>query len=354
MRLLFLGDIALSSEQLDQPEWEVPFQKNSDGTTQVLFNWELPMGETPHPVPRSSGPRLIAPPSSEQVIKRWSPGFAACATNHLLDAGDLGLKTTLSALRHAGFQTVGAGIDRAAIEQPLIWRTTEGTLGIINWVFAETHPDWMAVPGVNCWPGLSRAAQMIQSLREVTDWVVLVLHWSDELFAYPPPQDRALAAELAALKVDAVICHHPHVVRGMEWIQSCPIFYSLGNFFFADIPDGNGGWRSRGAPRNREGLGVALSFERGKKVEFELISFWRKKHRVIRDPLRRAQRRLRAVSRPLRHLHAAAYQNWYGRKRHFFDHFGSLYYFGVLRLGFFGSIRRLWQYIDPAAGENQS
>jgi hypothetical protein len=75
----------------------------------VLFNWELPIGNTVNPTPRSSGPRLLAHPDSTRVIKRWSPGFATLATNHILDAGEEGLATTIESLKHAGFITLGAG-----------------------------------------------------------------------------------------------------------------------------------------------------------------------------------------------------------------------------------------------------
>ena len=38
----------------------------------------------------------------------------------------------------------------------------------------------------------------------------------------------------ADLGVTAIIGHHPHVVRGMEIIDSCPVFYSIGNFYFSE------------------------------------------------------------------------------------------------------------------------
>jgi poly-gamma-glutamate capsule biosynthesis protein CapA/YwtB (metallophosphatase superfamily) len=82
------------------------------------------------------------------------------------------------------------------------------------------------------------------------------VHWGDELFAYPAPNEREIATALSQAGVDTIIVHHPHVVRGMETIGAYQVFYSLGNLFFSDIPDNQGWWINRKAPRNREGLGI--------------------------------------------------------------------------------------------------
>jgi hypothetical protein len=39
----------------------------------------------------------------------------------------------------------------------LFWETKAGKVAIVNWVFAETHPDWLAVPGPNYWPGVKKS-----------------------------------------------------------------------------------------------------------------------------------------------------------------------------------------------------
>src|SRR5690606_33312975 len=41
--------------------------------------------------------------------------------------------------------------------------------------------------------------------------------------------------ELIHCGADIVIGHHPHIVQGVEYYKSKPIFYSLGNFYFDGI-----------------------------------------------------------------------------------------------------------------------
>lgn len=337
MRILCLGDVAISSNV--KSNWLPPAGFVPGDTNRILFNWELPIGKLINPIPRTSGPRLLSEPGSVKIIQKWSPGFAALATNHILDAGEDGLTATIAALHQAGFQIVGAGRSTKEIQQPLIWLTSEGCLAVINWVFPETHPECRVVSGPNCWPGVEAATRTIRDLKNKSDWVMVFVHWSDELFAYPQPQDRLLAHELALAGADIVIGHHPHVVRGWEIINSCPVFYSLGNFYFSSILDDQTGTIERQAPRNRESLGVLVSFQQGEKPDIRTISFWQGMGRVIQDPFRRAGKRAKAVSRSLHQFKGYNYTSWYLSQHTHFDRWEYRWRFRLWQLGLSGMIK---------------
>jgi hypothetical protein len=306
----------------------------------VLFNWELPLGGSLNPSPRSSGPRLVSHPGSLAALQRWAPGFAALATNHILDAGAAGFESSLSALRQAGFQTVGAGMTAEEIARPLIWETEAGRLAVLNWVFPETHPECDAFPGPNCWPGLPQAVAAIQALRQQVDWVLVVAHWSDELFAFPPPAERQVARALAGAGADMIIGHHPHVVRGCEKVASCPVFYSLGNYYFSNFQDARGAWIVQTAPLNRQGLGVLLDLDRERGLSYRLLSFVQEDQQTFLDPRRRAARQVQRTSGALS-PDLDAYETWYHSKRRRFDRFWGRWHFGVLRLGLRGLLARV-------------
>lgn len=352
MRLLCVGDVALAEDRLSQ--WALPGEGSSGEETRVLFNWELPIGDTPNPAPRSSGPRLLAHPGALRVIRGWAPAFAALGTNHILDAGVEGLIRTMESLNEMGFAIVGAGRSRDEIGRALLWETTGGRLAIINWVFPETHPDWMAVPGPNCWPGPEAANKVIERSRGEADWVMVFAHWSDELFPYPRPEDRATARELARMGVDLVVGHHPHVVRGVENLGACPVFYSIGNFYFSDIADGHGRWITRKAPRNREGLGIEVSFQQGMKPEYRILSFWQGRSQVVLDPIDRARRRMERTSRPLRRLHDWEYAEWYRTQRARFNRWDYRWHFVAQQLGVRGSVRYLLRKFNFGLGRSNT
>ena len=63
---------------------------------------------------------------------------------------------------------------------------------------------------------------------------------------------------------------------------------------------------------------------------------------AVLDPVRRAERRLRTGSRPLRQLSGNEYAEWYAQERARFDKWGSRWHFGLLRWGISGSLRRVF------------
>jgi hypothetical protein len=337
MKLFCLGDLGFSTEGQNGLEWEPPAGLVPGGLTRILLNWELPLGEKANPKPRH-GPRLFAKPEAARVIGRWAPGFVALANNHVMDAGVVGLAVTIKTFREMGFSSVGAGLGVDEITCPLVWETVYGRLGILNWVFADTHPEWLSVPGPNCWPGPEAAAQIISILKQSVDWMLVLAHWSDELCPYPQPVDRTIARGLVKAGADLVIAHHPHVVRGMEKVDGCPIFYSLGNYYFSDFDGQVKGWNLKPAPRNRESLGVEIDFRRGQKPEYKVHSFWQVDQQVNIDPKRRAERRLKWASRPLKKDNPA-YKAWYAVQRPLFSFWGYRVHFRLPQLGWRGLMR---------------
>ncbi len=339
MELICLGDIGLVDNRLSNTTWAYPIKASPEEEVRVLFNWELPVGDRVNPIPRKcGGPRLLSFPSSPEVIQNWAPGFAALANNHILDAEERGLVDTLASLNRMGFLTIGAGRSSEEICKPLLWETEEGKLTIINWVFPETNPDWMTIPGPNCWPGIDEAKVILHKLKQESDWVMVLAHWGDELFPYPRLEDRVIAQELAKAGLDIFVGHHPHVVRGMEVYNDCPVYYSIGNFFFSDFP---GNDALRWAPRNREALGIQISFKRGMRPACKSLSFWQENNQVINDPYRRAVKRMKDTSRPLKQYFSADYERWYFSQRDMFDKYWAKWHFGIRRLGFWGSVRRI-------------
>jgi len=342
MELLCLGDIALIEEDLSKQSWQYPIKITPEEEVRILFNWELPIGKKVNTTPRiCGGPRLLSFPSSPEVIRLWAPGFVALATNHILDAEERGLIDTIASLNRIGFITTGAGLTQEEITKPLIWETKEGKLAIVNWVFPETNPDKMTIPGPNYWPGIGKAKEIILALKRLNDWVLVLAHWSDELFPFPRPEDREIVRELAYAGLDLFVGHHPHVVRGMEIINECPVFYSIGNYFFSNYSNYAGDRTSKWAPRNREALGIQFSFKQGDKPRFNALSFWQKDDHDIEDPKHRAINRMRDTSVPLNHFSGKEYENWYTKKRNLFDTYWAKWHFGIRRYGFVGSVRRI-------------
>jgi hypothetical protein len=64
---------------------------------------------------------------------------------------------------------------------------------------------------------------------------VVYLHWGVEYIPLPMPSQRELTYRLIDSGIDLIIGHHAHIIQPYEVYKGKYIFYSLGNFLFADI-----------------------------------------------------------------------------------------------------------------------
>ncbi|SEN82969.1 poly-gamma-glutamate synthesis protein (capsule biosynthesis protein) [Amphibacillus marinus] len=75
----------------------------------------------------------------------------------------------------------------------------------------------------------------IRRAKEVSDAIVMHLHFGEEYVRMPNEAQRDLVQYLSNQGVDIIIGHHPHVLQPVEWIigeggQRTFVSYSLGNF----------------------------------------------------------------------------------------------------------------------------
>ncbi|HYC32318.1 MAG TPA: CapA family protein [Gemmatimonadales bacterium] len=90
---------------------------------------------------------------------------------------------------------------------------------------------------------IARSAEVVDSLRRLTDLVLVTFHGGAEgsralhvpaaaesLASEPRGELRRWARALIEAGADAIVGHGPHVLRGIEFHRDRPIVYSLGNF----------------------------------------------------------------------------------------------------------------------------
>lgn len=243
------------------------------------------------------------------------------ANNHTMDFGDGGLQDTLEALDREGVARVGAGRDLAEAESARVLE--RGGLRIACLGFACTLPNGCgAGPGraglapirvlsrfvidpvsIDEDPGMApfvetvvmpgdgeRAARAVRSARAQADVVLVGIHWGVPNGWVPQSQgdlatyQRPLARSLVEAGADAVIGHHPHVLHGIEVIEGRPVFYSLGNFLFHTLLEGDPAlarpfpaysWRSLRGDVNHLGGLAGLRWARPGAPELaELLPVW--------------------------------------------------------------------------------
>lgn len=184
-----------------------------------------------------------------------------CANNHIVDGGYRGLADTLDVLREQGIATTGAGMDGAAALRPAViernglrvaflavasvfpvgYEARDGRPGLAA-IRIRTH---YSVPDPTFWdPGalplittaadpndLVRVGEAIEAARKSSEVVVVACHWgASSQFETLQTYETEIARRIVDLGADAVLCHHHHSLRGVEYRAGCPIFYGIGAF----------------------------------------------------------------------------------------------------------------------------
>ena len=192
-----------------------------------------PEGGTPAYGPAFAAPAAVAPAIA-------AAGFDACSTasNHSLDAGPAGVRTTLGLLDAARVAHTGTARDEGEARRPLLLDAGPARVALLAYTYglnrdggagtggAPPGPAWMVNP-----IGEARIRADARTARaEGAAFVVVVLHWGTEFAATPDPGQRDLAGRLlASPAVDLIVGHHPHVVQPVERIGSKYVAYSVGN-----------------------------------------------------------------------------------------------------------------------------
>ncbi len=204
---------------------------------------------------------------ARQIAAVESVGFdaMAVANNHMLDYGYDAMYETIGYLDGLGIAHTGGGRDFAAAHAPAIVDKGGCRVAMLGYT-SVFMPDWAAGPEK---PGLAvmRAHTAYEApgrVREVPGMPPIVRTW---LVAEDKAQLTTDIAAARAAGADIIVCsfhwgisrghreiadyqielahhaveqgahivfgHHPHVTQGVEVYRGCPIFYSLGNFTFA-------------------------------------------------------------------------------------------------------------------------
>ena len=224
-----------------------------------LYNVEGPMVES-HGAPIAEKCCIRSVPRAAQWLAEIAPCVAILANNHSCDYGADALQRTRTEFSRHGAITIGAGLNLAEATAPCIMKVQGVRLGLVAfaWDFigaqAATQDSFGVAPLDE-----DLIAASIDGLKEVSDCIVISVHWGYEKERYPLPWQRELAHRMIDRGATVVVGHHPHVYQGVEQYRNGLIAYSLGNFVFPDISYGPYEIRQNEATRSGLMLSVNLN-----------------------------------------------------------------------------------------------
>ncbi len=250
LELVLAGDLVL--DEPDGAYWLA-------GIAPALRAADLAIGhlEVPHTRCRAElagdVPAPGAPPENVAAIAAAGFGMVSTAGNHIADCGAQGIADTRAELDRAGIAHSGAGANLAQASVPAFAERNGWKIALLSYNCVGPENAWASADRAGCnylrietadgspiapaaplervaEDALDRLTADVVRARRQADLVLVALHKGivhtpARLAAY----ERTLAQAAIAAGADAVIGHHAHIVRGIEFHLGKPIFHGLGN-----------------------------------------------------------------------------------------------------------------------------
>ncbi|MEM7369386.1 MAG: CapA family protein [Bacteroidota bacterium] len=176
--------------------------------------------------------KIINPPACLPYLMSLNAKVFTLANNHTFDCGKEGFLQTREQLAESQARWFGAGESWGEASKPLILSHEEHTVALLGISFREGMLAGPNKAGVFSTQNIHVITGLIQEARKKADTVIICYHGEEEYTQFPMPSRRKWLHQLAEQGVDAIVCHHPHVLQGIEYVQGVPICYSLGNTVF--------------------------------------------------------------------------------------------------------------------------
>lgn len=256
MRICAVGDIA--PRRADPTEMFISVKHLLGGADLCFGQMECPVSDRGVPSPHA---RLAMRTSPDVAPALRGAGFSlmSVAGNHALDFGREALADTLGHLAAAGIAVAGAGANIATARRPAVVRNAGQSVALLAYSSIlpagyaadaqragcapmRAHTEYEQIehdqpgtpPRIHTFADrrdLRALEDDIRAARKSADIVLVSLHWGIHFVrAQLADYQREIATAAIAAGADAILGHHPHLLKGVEFIAGKPVFYSLGNF----------------------------------------------------------------------------------------------------------------------------
>lgn len=243
-RVILTGDVMLGrtvmTTSLDRRDPTYPFHKIADklkSADLTFVNLENPIVDK---CPRKTdGLIFCADPQMADGLVYAGVDIVSLANNHSANYGSDGIKNTREVLAQKKIAAVGTG--------NLVIKEINGLkFGFLGFEYIDKNPTPQEI-------------QLIKDSNSKVDILIVAVHWGAEYQAKASTKQRTIAKTLVENGADVVVGHHPHWVQDIEYINSKPVYYSLGNFVFDQM------W----SQKTREGLAIKLTFDNRGNIKYE-------------------------------------------------------------------------------------
>jgi poly-gamma-glutamate capsule biosynthesis protein CapA/YwtB (metallophosphatase superfamily) len=194
-----------------------------------------------------------APPENLPAIAKAGFAMLSLAGNHIADCGPEGIEDTIAGLEALGIAHAGAGANLADARRPALRVVGGRRVALLSYNCVGPQNGWAGearagaaylrvdtadgspiAPAAPLAEASTEAFEILRAdvaaARRDADIVLVALHKGVvHVPARLAPYERPLAHAAIEAGADAVLGHHAHIVRGIEFHRGRPIFHGLGN-----------------------------------------------------------------------------------------------------------------------------
>lgn len=257
MKIAFLGDISLNDNYNSlYNNGEKPFDKIGSilkKNDYIVGNLEcLVAGDSGENVLKN--PRLKTNLTTLNFLNDIGVNVVELAHNHVFDNLKDGFEKTISFLDENNIRYLGASTIKGEESKPLIIEKNGMSVCLLNYVTHDTNPSLPSNADVYPnWFDEKKVISHIIENKKKYDYVFLLLHWGGrcEGGLYPDWDQPKIARRLIDAGADIIIGNHSHTIQPYELYNGKYIFYSLGNFCFADLLQNDGTYSNQSIKRKK-------------------------------------------------------------------------------------------------------
>lgn len=246
MKILLLGDMSPvenNFELFDKMDTESLFNDTKsvfEGNDFTVINLEVALTEHDKGIEKF-GPCLKAPLNTAKTLKSMGVTHCALSNNHVFDFGKKGLLDTMQAVKDAGMEYTGVGMDYEDSRKNIILEKNGETVCVIAVCEHEYSYALEDRMGARPYDVFDTPAD-VREAKSKYDKVVVIYHGGKEHCRYPSPRLVKVCRNLADCGADVVLCQHSHCIGCYEVYNNSHILYGQGNFHFAKNLVNTSGW----------------------------------------------------------------------------------------------------------------
>lgn len=208
-----------------------PHLENSDI---AISNFETTTAGSEMPI--SSYPSFNSPDSTVDALKYSGIDILTTANNHSLDTGKIGIVNTIKNIENNGIEYIGTSEEeyRAFI----LKEKNDITLSFLSYTYGlngnDSRLNSNELDNMVNLIDEDKIQEDIKKAKNVSDKVVVFIHWGNEYSREPSESQMELADKMFEWGADIILGSHPHVIQRSEIIKKNGenkfIIYSMGNF----------------------------------------------------------------------------------------------------------------------------